>query len=303
MMTFHPLQPEDRDWIETALSHASQRGCEYHFATLCAWRHAYDVTVSQAAGMFTEHIGGEHPAYLFPVGEGDLSEALGELKAHCTLLGTRFLLRGVTPENIRTLEDLFPGRFEFTPHRDGFDYLYTVEQLAGLEGRRYSAKRNHINRFCAQNPDWHFEPLTPDNLPHCLAMADEWYSRSNANRPEDAESMAVERQALEKCLKNFDYLRLEGGLLCAGGQLAAFTLGGRLSPNSDTFDVQFEKAFLAFEGAYPMINREFARHLASAHPDLRYLNREEDMGLEGLRKSKESYYPCAMVEKHTAAER
>ncbi len=110
------------------------------------------------------------------------------------------------------------------------------------------------------------------------------------------ESMSDERKALLLSAKYFKELKLEGGLLRVGGQVVAFTMGDLLGV--DTFDVHFEKAYSEIQGAYPMINREFARRIRQRYPQVRYLNREEDMGIEGLRKAKESYYPDLMVEKH-----
>lgn len=303
MIEFHPCTMEDRDWIEKAMSCGHQRGCEYHFASIIAWQHHYNATVARVDGMFTEKVERKCPTFLFPVGCGDLNDAIRELEGYAREHGCRLILCGITPENRAVLEKLYPGRFEYQTNRDDYDYLYTLDQLADLRGRHYSGKRNFIHRFQSAYPDWRFEPLTPELLPECLEMADEWYALSNENRPDNASSLAAERVALKECLDNFEALRLEGGLLRAAGKTVAFTFGGRLHENSDTFDVQFEKAFLHYEGSFPMVNREFASYLRDRHPDLVYLNREEDLGIPGLRKAKESYRPVAMVEKGCAVER
>ncbi|NLF34937.1 MAG: DUF2156 domain-containing protein, partial [Clostridiales bacterium] len=107
-----------------------------------------------------------------------------------------------------------------------------------------------------------------------------------------------EDKALHLATRDFNALGLEGGLLRVYGEVVAFTIGDRLT--EDTYDVHFEKAYPELPGAYAMINREFARRMRELHPELRYFNREDDMGLEGLRKAKESYYPDLMAEKHTA---
>ena len=110
-----------------------------------------------------------------------------------------------------------------------------------------------------------------------------------------------ERLALELAFRNFDTLGLEGGLLRVNGEVVAFTIGEK--QNADTYTVHFEKAFPEVQGAYPMINREFVRYITKLHPEMLYINREDDMGMENLRKAKRSYYPDLMVEKYMATYR
>ena len=113
---------------------------------------------------------------------------------------------------------------------------------------------------------------------------------------EEAWDLRAETLALRDAVDHFEALKLDGGLIRTGGQVVAFTIGDRLG--ADGFDVHFEKAYAQIQGAYAVINREFARYIRDRYPDVRWFNREEDMGLEGLRKAKLSYYPDAMVEKH-----
>ena len=197
------------------------------------------------------------------------------------------------------LEEFFPGQFTFTADRDGYDYLYEIDRLADLGGKRLHAKRNHINRFMENNPSWTYEEITPESLGECLAMDKEWYRRSLSREGEAEErDLGDEGVALRQAMEHYQALGLEGGLIRVYGEVVAFTMGDLL--NSDTYDVHFEKAYGELQGAYAMINREFARWVRGRHPNVRYLNREDDMGVEGLRKAKESYYPDQMVEKHTA---
>ena len=115
--------------------------------------------------------------------------------------------------------------------------------------------------------------------------------------PED-ETLRDEGHALARAFRYYEDLGLSGLLLRTEGKVAAFTMGSPITP--DTFDIHFEKAYSEMQGAYPLINREFARWIRARWPEVRYLNREDDMGVEGLRKAKESYYPDLMVEKHSA---
>ena len=208
----------------------------------------------------------------------------------------------LTTRQMEELDRLMPGRFAYEADRDGFDYLYDIDRLADLTGKKLHAKRNHINRFMDNNPSWVYEEITPQTLPECLEMDQEWYRRSMVREGAAEErDLGDEGIALRTAMDHYHALGLEGGLIRVYGEVVAFTMGDRL--NSDTYDVHFEKAYGELQGAYAMINREFARWVRAKHPNVRYLNREDDMGVEGLRKAKESYYPDRMVEKYAATQR
>ena len=305
MIEFKKPALEDRAWVEPLLAQGDERGCEYNFSTLYLWCHAFHVEIARVDGFFTERLcapNGCH--YLFPAGRGDLPAALAALEEDSRRRGQPFSLTGVNPEDRETLEEFFPGRFQYTPNRFSFDYLYTVDKLADLAGKKLHGKRNHIHRFEENWPGWTFEELTPANLDECAAMAREWYRRNAGEGESDMldDSLSEEAKALYKGLDRFAELGLEGGLIRAGGRVVAFTVGDKLHENSDTYNVHFEKAFGDIQGAYAIVNREFARWVRARHPEIRYLNREEDMDIEGLRRAKESYYPDLLLEKYLARE-
>ena len=129
-----------------------------------------------------------------------------------------------------------------------------------------------------------------------LAMVEAWYAQKKAADP--TAGFRLEQAAITKALRNRDALGMEGIVLTNKGQLIAMTLGSFLS--EDTFDVQFEKALEGYDGAYAAINREFAQYLREKYPNLKWLNREDDLGIEGLRKAKLSYCPDRLVEKYWA---
>ena len=194
------------------------------------------------------------------------------------------------------LEALYPGRFRFHSVRDSADYVYETEQLAQLHGKKLQAKRNHCNRFEAAYPDYRVLPLTADQLPRCRAFTDEWYRlHFLENDPAD---YALEQRAIGLAFDHFDALGMTGLVLEVEGEVVAFAMGNPIRP--DMFDVNFEKARADMNGPYPMINREFARRIAET--PYRFLNREDDMGLEGLRRAKESYIPDLLLEKLLAEE-
>ena len=233
------------------------------------------------------------------VSSGDIAAAIRALETDAAERGEPLRLVCLTPPQMAELEEFFPGRFTCTADRDGYDYLYDIDRLADLGGKKLHAKRNHIHRFVENNPTWAYEEITPASLPECLKMDQEWYRRSLQREGEVEErDLGDEGIALRAAMEHYEELGLEGGLIRVYGEVVAFTIGDRLS--ADTYDVHFEKAYGELQGAYAMINREFARWVREHHPEIKYLNREDDMGVPGLRKAKESYYPDLLVEKHTA---
>ncbi|MBP1736449.1 MAG: hypothetical protein H6Q60_330 [Oscillospiraceae bacterium] len=297
MIDFKTPEPSDRSWVNDCLERAKERGCEYNFINLVAWQQEYKQVCAQVDGFFVERLCGSlGGSYLFPVGGTDLEGVVGKLTEDANAQGQPLRLICVTPDHIKELEARFPGEFEYTTDRFGFDYLYEIDRLADLNGKKLHAKRNHINSFQQEYPDWTFELITPENLPECMEMDEQWY---RLNRGYDGdETLGAEGIALRTAMQHYYELGLDGGLLRAGGRVVAFTVGSAMF--GDTYDVHFEKAFSDVRGAYAMINREFVRWIREHYPQVRYINREDDMGVEGLRKAKESYYPDLMVEKHSA---
>lgn len=300
MIDFHPPRLEEKPWVDELLRRADYRGCDYNFTNLFVWSRAYHQEIARVDDFLVTHVCGRMGcSFMFPAGGGDLASVIRKLEEEAAGRGEPLRLVCLTPRQMAELEEFFPGQFTFTADRDGYDYLYEIDRLADLGGKRLHAKRNHINRFMENNPSWTYEEITPESLGECLAMDKEWYRRSLAREGEAEErDLGDEGVALRQAMEHYQALGLEGGLIRVYGEVVAFTMGDLL--NSDTYDVHFEKAYGELQGAYAMINREFARWVRGRHPNVRYLNREDDMGVEGLRKAKGSYYPDQMVEKHTA---
>jgi len=300
MIDFQPIRLSDKSWIDALLARADYRGCEYNFTNLFAWKDAYRHQAARLDDFLLVRLrGGLGWSYLYPAGWGDTRKVILALKEDAARRGEPLRLVCLTPRQMEELEGLFPGRFEYAADRDGYDYLYDIGRLADLGGKKLHAKRNHINRFMDNNPSWTYEELTPAALAECLEMDKEWYRRSMIREGAAEErDLGDEGRALRLAMEHYEALGLEGGLIRVYGEVVAFTMGDRLS--SDTYDVHFEKAYAELQGAYAVINQQFARWVRRRHPEVRWLNREDDMGVEGLRKAKESYYPDQMVEKHSA---
>ena len=302
MIEFHPPELADKPWIDRYLAQANYQGSEYNFTNLLCWNRAYGQEIAQMDGFLVIRVRGRFGnSYLYPAGRGEIASVLQALGEDAKEQGEPLRFLGLTAPQIEELEALFPGRFRFEADRNGSDYLYEIDRLADLGGKKLHAKRNHINRFVENNPDWRYEAITPQSILECLKMDEDWFRQSlQREGPSNARDLGNETYAIRTAMEHYQLLGLEGGLIRVRGQVVAFTIGDRL--NADTFDVHFEKAYAGIQGAYAIINREFARHVRDRCPGICYMNREDDMGLEGLRKAKESYYPDKMVEKHTAVE-
>ena len=294
MIHFKAIELSDKPWIDAAVAAEDSRSADFNFANMYMWDECYRQLVAPLGRrVVAKPKYKRHPFFAFPIGAGDLKPAMEALRAYAAEHGFPFCVSGVTAPHREALETLFPGCLAFIPDRDHFDYVYLAEKLATVSGKALHPKRTHINRFVEAN-DWSFQPLTAELLPECRDMLAEWTRRylDNGGIPD---GIAAEHAAIDRAFTHFDTLGLEGGVLRSGEKLIAFTVGEKIS--SDTFNVHFEKAYGDIQGAYPMINREFARQILSRHPEIVYINREDDMGHENLRRAKLSYGPEFLVEK------
>lgn len=288
MLEFNPVTLQDRPWIHDILFRAGRQGCEFSFVNLYFWMRNSGGVCRFEDFLLKESIYDGKRGYLFPAGEGEVCRAVSALKEHSEAHGAPLMLWGVTDRDRLFLEHCFPEKFRFEVYRNGFDYLYPIEKLTTLSGKKLQSKRNHINRFLDEHPGWHTVPMTAQNAADCQILMDAWYEKHDSGK-----GLETEKAALHTAMSNFDALEMDGLFLYDGDTLLAFTMGNRL--NETTFDVNFEKADADVQGAYPLINREFARLIADRYPNITTLNREDDMGIEGLRKAKESYHPDLLV--------
>lgn len=292
---FQPIEIEDKDIITSHTMPSNYKNCDYSFANICSWRFLYDSEFAVVDGLLLIRFWIENKtrvAYMTPTGQGNLQTAIDLLEADSLALGHPLCMLGVTPEAKEELEKAMPGEFFYIPERDYFDYIYLREDLATLKGKKYQAKRNHINNF-NKKYTYEYVPITPDLVPKCLQLECKWF---NANREEKGEEeLNDERRSMIYALNHFDALGLIGGAICIDHQIVAFSFGAPI--NHNTFGVHVEKADVAYEGAYAVINKEFASHLPEKYI---YVNREEDLGIPGLRKAKLSYNPYILLEKSAA---
>jgi len=284
------IELSDKDIIQGYYRQAKLMNCESTFANNYLWAPHYKIRYAVIEGMLVFLSDEERLCVSFPLGAGDLKRTMDTLLAWFEEKQRPFKMNLVAPFQFDELKRLYPDKFQIEYNRDYSDYVYEAEKLITLSGKRLHGKRNHINKFKETYPNWSYEPITDENTQECLDMAQEWRIRNGCDEDEakDAE-FCVTLNAL-KLRKELD---LKGALLRAGGEVVAFTLG-EPAEDGETFIVHIEKAFADVQGAYPMINQQFVEHEGAA---FRYINREEDTGVEGLRKAKLSYHPIMLLEK------
>jgi len=294
MIDFKPLQLQQKQEYESLLAMSGKRGCEYSFVNLFLWGRQQAAMVEGNLVIFSQY--NRKTVYLFPAGPADKKKTVDAIIADAAKRGLPCRLAGLDQEDYAFLEREYPGKFSIHFDRDSFDYVYAIDDLADLSGRKYQKKRNHLNRFKAQRPENRLEPITGENLELVRELTGRWYAaRLEENPLGDYE---LEQRALERTFRHFRELGMEGLLLWDGQELLAMAMGSFL--NEETFDIHFEKALDRTDGTYAAINQGFAAWLRQQYPQLKWLNREDDLGIEGLRKAKLSYYPDHMVEKSWA---
>ncbi len=292
MLEFKKPEIEDKKWADECFKYVNSFNCEYTFGNLFIWSTAYRTEIAHYKN-FLMCRWGKAPDYLYsaPIGSGDFKDAVEAVIRDAAQNGIQPKLYGITQNYKALLDEYFPGKFTYTYDEGDFDYIYSVEKMAELRGKKYHSKRNHITNFKKNNPDWSFETINRDNLNECVILHTDWIK----NHQDDAD-YSFEFEAVLTALENYEALGFTGGILRIGGEAVAYTIGERHS--DELFVTHFEKAPADIQGAYPIINQEFTRNCLMSY---KFVNREEDMGIEGLRKAKQSYNPEIFLKKGVAA--
>lgn len=284
---FKPIEIRDREIIQKAILEYQPEISDISFTNLFIWRAHYDIIWSQYKNwlLFIYERAG---CGLMPVGPTPrLEPTLTLLSYMKKRFGNGSILERVDQRLVFELSE--NGNFIIEPTRSHFDYVYRSEDLNLLAGRKYNAKRNHLNIF-RKNNQFSYREITEKDMVGCLEMANRWCQEHSCSR-----SMEIhdEYLAVINALNYFNELDLKGGLIEINGKIEAFTIGEML--NNQTAVIHVEKADSTIRGLYAAINQQFVEHNWTTVP---YINREQDLGEPQLRKSKESYYPDRMVEKY-----
>ena len=293
MLAFEPIAIEHQEEVAkyTCIEHYGTT--ESAFLDLFIWGKKYHTQIAFEDGfMFIRTGDGEGIAYLFPYGKGDLCQAIGKIRADAEALSIAPRMIGVTEQMREQLERCMPDQFEYTETRDFFDYVYNAQDLIQLPGKKLHAKRTNINKFMAEYGNrYAFEPITRENLDEVYAFQKRWLAENSTE--ENAEGLQNEMAAIERAIRHYFEIGIQGGFIRVDGRIAAYSMGIPLCHKF--YLISIEKGDIRYPGIYQVINKLFAEHYCAA---FRYINREDDTGAPGLRRAKLSYQPAFLIAKY-----
>ncbi len=285
---FKSLEISDKPLFERFLTEDPPQASEYTFTNLFMWRRKYDpkwMVYSDCLLVIIEEPRGM-PLGLQPVGRGSKRSCLDYLSDAFQSHDFRPVIGRVTDDFVDTVVD--ESRFDLIEDFDNSDYVYLAEKLIKLSGNKYHKKRNHLNRFM-KNYDFEYRNLTPDLIDDVLSLQEAWCEFKDCY---EDDNLFYEDSAICDALTNYQALGLKGGAILIDGKVQAFSFGELLNP--ETAVVHIEKANPEIDGLYTAINQQYCE---AVWTNVKFINREQDLGLEGLRQAKQSYYPHHMVNK------
>ena len=294
MLDFMTPKLQDREWVQEAAAGEENRGSDLAFGNLYLLRNKYDTKICRYKDFLIRKYNGLwRLGYTFPVGEGDVEAALRELEKYAAEKQEPLNFCMLTEEQKNLLEELYPNRFAFSCNEGDTDYVYLSQDLANLAGRSYHKKKNHVLKFFRTYENVEMRTITGENLEDAWTVEERWH---HAHQELANYSQMAERNAIWEALQNMEALGLMGAVLYVEGVPAGMTIASRI--NRDTCDIHFEKVNdeYAVSGGYSVINQLYAKQLT----EYEWINREEDIGIEGLRKAKLSYHPKLLIKKYSA---
>lgn len=293
MDNFKKLEIADFSKIDPILKKYNVENCDHCFFTMLIWsfRHHIEYAIYRDT-LFMRTMGDNSYWYLSPVGQLPFEEAVGIIMDDAKKNGYRIKIYAMDEEQKAAMEQHYGSTFEIIADRDTFDYIYRTEDLSSLPGKNYQKKRNHCSRFERENPEYTFNVITAENVEKAKNFEKEWCYRNGCSQSEGLDS---EREGIIEILDNIEKTDVFGAFLETKDGVVAFTLASPI--NDNMVDIIVEKAYHEVTGAYAVINRDFARNCLQKYE---YINREDDMGQENLRKAKLANYPCEIRTKYMA---
>jgi len=290
-MKLLPIQITDRELFLKYYKDSPPKCSYLSFANLFIWKDAEEISFFEFNDLLivtgkSLYDGSRY--FMFPIGREMCSKVKPMLISE---FGDEFSIYGMTEADVSKMEHHCRDQFSITRERDMDNYVYLTERLTDLSGKKLHGKRNHINKF-KESYNYTYESLSEDNYYDLTKFIKRWYAEKEG---EPSITLKMEKTAVFNALSYHKELELKCGIIKVDGQIVAFSIGEKL--NEDTALIHIEKADTSYEGSYSVINNEFVKN---EWQEVKYINREDDMGLPGLRKSKMSYKPEFMVEMYSA---
>lgn len=291
MLDLRHLKLDDKALVEKYIPDCCKKMCDFTFGNLYSWSAAEHTEIAEKDGfLFLRSTFNGVTSYAFPWGEGDVEHALSLVVDDAYERSADLSFFCVAEEQLPFLEKFFGSRLVVKEQRDYFDYVYSAERLATLSGRKLHSKKNHVNSF-NRRYKYTFQPIRKCDIDDCVSFSHKWFLEN-----ESTQRIEAERQVIDYAFKNYERLGFKGGVLRVSGEVQAYCLGEPMV-DGETFCTHFEKASVEYSTAYAVVNKLFAEMLADEY---KYINREDDAGVEGLRKAKTSYQPEFLVKKYYA---
>lgn len=285
MLSLKKIELEDVKILKAYFDTYPARQCDRSAGATVMWRDYFENRYTVVDGTLILSSGSR---FVFPIGR-NIDNALAEIEKHCRENNIPMVLCTVNKNELSKIEEKYSD-FTADADRDWFDYLYEKEAMLTLSGRKYSTPRNHINKFRKLYENWSFEKISEENIPALIE-----FTRNFTFHADKDESANLELEMCIEVLENYDLYDMPGGVLKVDGKTVGYSIGEIVG---DTLFCHIEKADISYHGAYQMLTNQYLQMYASGD-EVKYVNREEDCGDEGLRKSKMSYHPVELIEKNT----
>ena len=293
-MQFLPINIYSKDIVNSFFNMQRIEASDMLFGNLYIWHFSRDISyaiLNDCLVIKTKFPNEKYPFIFYPLGLGDRQKTIKDVMDYFLSNNMKFAIRSLEPHQKYELEKNMPNIFDISPNRDRFDYIYNVSDLINLNGRKLHSKKNHLNKFLNLYPNFVYERIDSSNAIDVFESYVEWFNKN----PNITDGLRNEFVGIESTLRNFNLLDMKGGVIKIDNKIAAFTLGEQI--NSNSVVIHIEKANTFYEGIYQAINQQF---LCNEWNEMEFVNREEDLGIEGLRCAKMTYNPIRFVEKFEA---